>query len=107
MFRMTGRIKRNKFQITDGYRLRIIRNFELTLRNRQELTPQYSHLIAVDARGAGEQLFGVEQVWRAHRVDENLRALRQPFDQPVVKMCDDGKVVGHRRGDRRRPPSRR
>src|SRR3990170_2620552 len=79
MLGMTKRIDRHEPQITDDDFFRILRHLELILFNWQKLTPEFIHPFSVNARGAGDELFGVQQMRRTIRVDVNLRALpRKP-----------------------------
>ena len=53
----------------------IVRDVKLRLRNGEKIAPQSGHLIAVDAGGARQQLFGMQQVRSAHGMNVDLRAL--------------------------------
>ena len=84
MLCVTGRVDRKKVEIPDNDLLRIHWDCELILRNRQKLTPESLHPISVNARGAGDQLFRIQQMRRAIRVDKDLRALTR---EPARRAC--------------------
>ncbi len=86
-----------KAQATDDDLFRILRDLELILFNRQELTPKLIHPISINAGGAGNEFFRVQHMRRAIRVDVYLRTLlRKPACSPcMVKMNVCEQNVGY------------
>src|SRR5436190_21831995 len=78
VLRMAGSMDGDKSQIADDEFLRVRRDSKLFLRHGQELAPKRFHAVAVDAAGARDQLFRVEQVRCTEGMHVNLRPLPGP-----------------------------
>ena len=75
---MAGRVQGSEGQSAGADHVTVIERCHPLGRRGQEVAPQRVHLVAIDARGAGQQLAGVDQVRCADVVDVELCPLLRP-----------------------------
>lgn len=75
---VAGRVQGGEGQAAGFHDVAVIQRGHPFGRGGQDVAPQGCHAVAVDARGGGQQLAGVDEVRRADVVDVELRPLLRP-----------------------------